>query len=114
MMDVFLRSFVDAKHLLGRPPQQPLPIVKQELKRVRMSAKYLYHSGDDLEAGSQAKENIRNIIIFFFETVETFISTERPHPLAKVNKCMGMAAIPNSLLVLVAISEDAQNDEPLR
>lgn len=108
----FARSFEKSNHLLGRPPQQPLPIVNEELKRVRMAARYLYRSAD-LEPGSLAKQRIRDVIVFFFETVQTIVTSDNPHPLVKVNKCMGMTAIPGLSLVLVALSEDP-HDEPVR
>ena len=97
----------------GAPSQ-----VRAALKNVRMSGKWLLlHSGISLKPSEGTLEKTRETArVFFSLTYEYLLEKNEIFPLAGRNKCLGMAVVPKTKLVLIALSQDRfpKNDKQLR
>lgn len=110
---------------VGSPPAELPPpstterieaLEKAHMRSTRAMAKYIYHSEGDLKPDEDAKAKTKEAARDFFTSAYTHLTKEEPYPLAGYNKCIGMAVVPQTKLVLIALSEgrEPKNDKPLR
>lgn len=74
------------------------------LRRARCIAKYHLNSGLSLEPTAEARANTLKAIEMFWSL--SLKAQNGPFPFAGMNRCMGMAVLPGTRLVLVAVSYD--------
>lgn len=117
-LGLFAHSFeekIKTGLLLGSASEQMTPIVQGELKRVRTVAKTLYLSMSPTKP--EAIDETKRAAAHFFSLADRqLVQSGAKYPLAGKNKCLGMAVVPNTKLVLMAISQDKspENDIELR
>ncbi len=107
-LDWFGKS-VNPLWIYGMPSERE----RGALRCIRSVAKFHYNSGSTLEPSETAKAATLQAVRDFWNLA---ISVNEPFPLSKYNRCMGMAVVPRTRLVLVAVSHDKcpEVDEPLR
>ena len=116
----FAQSF-DNKNIqgcfLGRTPAESR-VSKQQFGQIcRVSRSELLKGPEALEPTPAALERTQNAAKNFFAL--SYQITEEfkiPFPLAGLNKCLGMVAVPSTKLVIIAISQDTnpENDTEVR
>ncbi len=101
-----LNTYSEPDRFQGRDSVVSGKDTKSEFQQVRGMAKHILHEGGDLAPNQQAIERTERAAQTFFQLAYGLISPQTPYPLKNKNKCVGFLAIPQSKLVLIAISED--------
>lgn len=102
---------------LGNLSEQRESLARGELQRVRCSAKALYFSKESLEPTMEALDLAKRAMQDFFALAFNHLKQKgERYPLAGYNKCLGLAVVPRTRLVLIALSQDREpeKDRPLR
>ena len=91
---------------------------RAQFSRTRCMAISVFHNGiSALEPTKSALDRTKLAAKHFFSLSYTLLSeTDQLFPLSSRNKCLGMVAVPNSKLVILAISQDKipKSDDALR
>ena len=113
----FLTKLRDGE-FLGRSAPTDETNQRRQFKQIGCVAKtILSHGVEELEPTPQALARTKRAAQhFFFLSYQLLEKNNSLFPLAGRNKCLGMVALPNSKLVIIAISQDKdpKKDESLR
>ena len=91
-------------------------LFKAHFSSTRAMAKHLYNSDLSYQTNETVTRKVHLAAIDFFTLLFKQLSDEEQYPLAGHNKCLGMAIVPGTKLVLIALSEarNPDSDKPLR
>jgi hypothetical protein len=112
VLEEFTRSFASKDQeglFLGEISPESQGRQRSQFMHTRRMAKHMFfaHAETVIEPTAIAVERTKQAARTFFSLAyQVLAETEQPFPLAGLNKCLGMVAVPDRKLVMIAISQD--------
>lgn len=93
---------------LGSPSFLGKSLESEQFRHVRRASLSIFNHGEDaLKPNEEALQRTEQAAKIFFATAyRLLVKKGKTFPLATYNKCLGMVSVPNSQLVMIAVSQD--------